>query len=263
LATFRRFMALIARCRGRMNLYLISGPLSTPRSSIAAIQSVHVLGADDGEVAPIRAGYVGQIQPFGHRDDGRVYGTQREVGVGANKFGGSRQIGSGDGDMLELTCYNRLQESGLDVGAFLYQPADLNDYCGRDQKRAAKGLQESGTACMVLVRAVDGRNERAGVEKRCHAERFIRSRMISSRRSERSSRPESQMPMIDDLRPVSCSLSGLEAARVQGRLLRDAQPFRLARGESIDQVVQILVVGRCRHNRSLRLAVPAYRKRQS
>jgi hypothetical protein len=130
------------------------------------IQSVHVLGADDGEVAPIQAGYVGQIQPFGDRDDGRVYGTQREVGVGANEFGGSRQIGSGDGDMLELTCYNRLQESGLDVGAFFYQPADLDDYCGRDQKRAAKGLQESGTACMVLVRAVDGRNERAGVEKR-------------------------------------------------------------------------------------------------
>jgi len=32
---------------------------------------------------------------------------------------------------------------------------------------------------MVLVGAVEGRNERAGVEKRYHAERFKRSRMIS------------------------------------------------------------------------------------
>jgi hypothetical protein len=95
------------------------------------VQSVHVLGADDGEVAPIQAGHVGQIQPFGHRDDGRVYGAQREVGVGANEFGGSRQVGSDDGDVLELTCHYRLQESGLDVRAFLYQPADLYDYRGR------------------------------------------------------------------------------------------------------------------------------------
>ena len=119
------------------------------------VQSVHVLGADDGLCAPIQAGHVGQIQPFGHRDDGRVYGAQREVGVGTNEFGGSRQVGSGDGDVLELACHYRLQESRLDVGAFFYQPADLDDYRGRDRERAAKGLQEGGAACMVLIRAVD------------------------------------------------------------------------------------------------------------
>jgi hypothetical protein len=189
-----------------------------------------VLGANDSKVAPIQAGHVGQIQPFGHRDDGGVYGAQREVGVGTNEFGGSRQVGSGDGDVLKLTCHNRLQESGLDVRAFFYQPADLDDYGGRDQKWAAKGLQEGGAACMVLVRAVDCRKERAGVEMRCHAERFMRSRMISSCRSERSPRPESQIPMIDNLRAAACSLSGLVA------------------GAS---------------NRSLRLATPTYWKRQS
>ena len=90
------------------------------------------------------------------------------------------------------------------------------DYGGRDQKRAAKGLQEGGAASMVLVRAVDCRNERAGVEKRCHAERFIRSRIISSCRSERSPRPESQIPMIDNLRAAACSLSGLVAGASSG-----------------------------------------------
>ena len=180
------------------------------------VQSVHVLGADDGEVAPIQAGHVGQIQPFGHRDDGRVYGAQREVGVGTNEFGGSRQVGSGDGDVLEPRLPLPTPGKPPRRRAFFYQPADLDDYRGRDQRRAAKGLQEGGTACMVLVRAVDGRNERAGVEKRCHAERFIRSRMISSCRSERSLRPESQIPMIDNRRAAACSLSGLVAGASSG-----------------------------------------------
>jgi len=114
------------------------------------VQSVHVLGADDGEVAPIQAGYVGQIQPFGYGDDGRVYGAQREVGVGTNELGGSRQIGSGDGDVLEFTCHNRLQESGLDVRAFFYQPADLDDYRGRDQKRAVKGSRRAAQGAWCL-----------------------------------------------------------------------------------------------------------------
>ena len=77
-------------------------------------------------------------------DVGAVYGAQREVGVGTNELGGACQIGSGDGDVLELTCHNRLQESGLDVRAFFYQPADLDDYGGRDQKRTTKGFQEGG-----------------------------------------------------------------------------------------------------------------------
>jgi hypothetical protein len=111
-------------------------------------------------VAPIKAGHVGQLQPFRHRDDGRIDSAQREIGVGANEFGGTRQVVGGDGDVLELTRHNRLEKSGLDVRVFFQQPADLDDHCGWDQERAVKRLQEGGAAGMVLVGAVDGRNKR-------------------------------------------------------------------------------------------------------
>jgi len=82
---------------------------------------------------------------------------------------------------------------------------------------------------------VDSRNDLAGVEEHCHAERFIRSRIISACRSERSPRTKSQIRMIDN------PGGGLPAFRSGGgckfRIGRyqDAQPFCLTRGETVDR----------------------------
>jgi hypothetical protein len=76
----------------------------------------------------------------------------------------------------------------------------------------------------------------------------------------------SGIPDPDDRQPLDGSLL---ASRPSGGCefwigcYQDAQPFRLARAESIDQMAQILVVRRCGHNQSLRLATPAYRRRPS
>jgi hypothetical protein len=68
-----------------------------------------------------------------------------------------------------------------------------------------------------------------------------------------------RIPDPDDRQPpAGCLLAFRPGGRCKFRIGRyeDAQPFRLARGKTVYQVVQILVIGRCRPNRSLRLAAP-------
>jgi hypothetical protein len=65
------------------------------------------------------------------------------------------------------------------------------------------GFQLGDAAGVVLVGAVDGGDERAGVEEDGHAGRFRRPRMISSWRSDRS--PRRIPPVIDRLRRAGCS----------------------------------------------------------
>ena len=47
--------------------------------------------------------------------------------MGAHEFGHAGYVGGGDGDVLELACRDRFEEGRLDVGAFLYQPAHLDE----------------------------------------------------------------------------------------------------------------------------------------
>ena len=68
--------------------------------------------------------------------------------------------------------------------------------------------------------------------------------MISSCRSDKSPRPESQIPMIDRCPPrlgiASLWVRGRGKVRVGGH--EDAQPLRLARAEPVYQVVKIVIV---------------------
>jgi hypothetical protein len=67
---------------------------------------------------------------------------------------------------------------------------------------------------MVLVGAVEGRNERAAVESVVTRSASNALGMISSCRSERSPRPESQIPMIDNPWAAACSFPDWWRVRV-------------------------------------------------
>ena len=228
------------------------------------VQSVHVLGADDGEVAPIQAGHVSQIQPFGHRDDGRVYGAQREVGVGTNEFGGSRQVGSGDGDVLEPRL--PLPTPGKPPrrrGVLL--PASRP----RRLPWSGSGAGRQGTP--AGRRSVHGAYQSGRWPQRAGRCRKALSRGALHTLSDDLVMPFGEIaapgiPDPDDRQPPGGYLLAFRPGG--GREFRigcykDAQPFRLGRGEPVDQVVQVLVVVRRRHNQSLRPATLPYWKRQS
>jgi hypothetical protein len=61
------------------------------------VQGFDVLGSDDGEVAPVQGGHVGQRQPFCDGDDRGVDGAQRQVSIGAHELGHARHAGCGEG----------------------------------------------------------------------------------------------------------------------------------------------------------------------
>ena len=117
-----------------------------------------MLWPDDGEVAPVQGGHVGQLQPFRDGDDRCVDGAQRQVSLSAHEFGHAGYVGCGGGDMLELACRDRFEEGSLDVGAFFHQPAHLDDDCGGDQQRALGRFQQCGATVVMVVGAVDRRD---------------------------------------------------------------------------------------------------------
>ncbi len=67
--------------------------------------------------------------------------------------------------MAELACRDRFEEGSLDVGAFLYQPAHLDDDRGGDQQRTFGRFQQGGVASVMVVGSVDRRDDRTGVEQ--------------------------------------------------------------------------------------------------
>jgi hypothetical protein len=127
-----------------------------------------------------------------------------------------RARSAGDGDVLELADADGVEEGCLDVGAFLDQPAHLDVTVVGISSGPLVGFQQGGAAGVVLVGAVDGRDERAGVEQDGHAGCFRCPRMISSCRSDRSPRPDSQIPVIDRCRCGACTELGSAAAASSG-----------------------------------------------
>jgi hypothetical protein len=96
-----------------------------------------------------------------------------------------------------------------------------------------------------VVGAVDGRDDRTGVEQECHAGRCRRPRIISSCRSARSPRPDSQIPVIDICRLAAFWPGGRGEFGIGGD--KPAKLLSLARAEPIHQVVQVVIVVSCCH----------------
>ena len=81
---------------------------------------------------------------------------------------------------------------------------------------APSPISRHGVSVVMVVGAVDRRDDRTGVEQEGHAGRFRRPRMISSCRSARSPRPDSQIPVIDRCRLAASWPSGSAAGASSG-----------------------------------------------
>lgn len=163
-------------------------------------ERLDVPGADRGEMAAVDRGDLGDVEPLGGGDHGRVDGSESEVAVGGDELG----------DPEPVACRHRLdreragsevpQEPDLGLGAEPggEQVRDLGDEEDWDDERPRMCLEQVERCLVVRVVAVDVRVERPGVDEQRRYRRTSAAR-ISSMRSETSCRP---------LRPALAAPSG-------------------------------------------------------
>ncbi|MEU8174503.1 hypothetical protein AB0C14_16610 [Microbispora hainanensis] len=80
-------------------------------------------GADRGEVAYVEREHLGDLQALGHRDDGGVHGSEREVRVAFDQRGDSGEVRLGQLDEREHVRLESVEKRALRCGTA--EPGDL------------------------------------------------------------------------------------------------------------------------------------------
>lgn len=145
--------------------------------------------AHDAEVAMIDGRYVGDVESFGGRDDGGIYGAERKVVVLRDELGDSDQVdgvNSLEGEVAgcevtKETDFRLPTEVGRD------EVGDFGENERWDDQRARVGLQELEARRMVGVVTIEVGVQRAGVDDQ--RDESTSTRRISSIRSEISAWP--------------------------------------------------------------------------
>jgi hypothetical protein len=196
---------VLALCRTLRNL-CVSGSWRLDRLRVSWQQGEgsDVVRAHDGEVAPVDRRDLGDAQPFGGGDDGRVHGAQRQVTIAGNQLCDPQPVGDGHRINGERSVGEVAEEADLwlDAEAGRQQIDDLGDDQGRDDERAGMGLEQFECGEVVCVVGVDVCVERSSVDDK-GGYRATSAARISSMRSETSLRP---------LRPAPAAPSRRRAA---------------------------------------------------
>jgi hypothetical protein len=153
---------------------------------------------DDGEVAMVEAGHLGQSEPLAHGDHRGVGGAQRQALVGKYELGGTPIIVTGELDGLQGPVGQRGQELRFDLCSALAreQIADLGDDAAGHENPPPGQMQcgEQVNAFAVVGVVLD----RGGYERSCvaddHGQRPKPSASSSPARVEVSDRPDVTAP---------------------------------------------------------------------
>jgi hypothetical protein len=149
-----------------------------------------MVGAYDGEVAPVDSRDLGDAQALGRGDDRRIDGAQRQVAVARDQLGDPQPVRDRYWLNSERATGEIAEEADLRLGpeASREQMDDLGDDERRDDERARVSLQQLECGIVVSVIGVDVGVERSGVDDE-RSYRATSAARISSMRSETSLRP--------------------------------------------------------------------------